>query len=180
MPLQRLTIAILVCGMVSIGWAQEKPVAPDEWGSIEGQFVLDGPYAPELLFAQGESQVKDSAICASVDMPDESLVLHPETKGIANIFVYLQIAPERIHPDQQPIPAKAVLTTKGCRFVPHCGILRAGQILNVKNEDAAAHNAHFSPLKSNVPGSITPPGSIIALACPNPCRCEWCAISTTG
>lgn len=161
MPLQRLAnvIVILFCGMVSLGLAQEKPAAPGGWGSIEGQFVFDGPYTPELLFAQGDPKVKDSEICASVDLPDEALVVDPETKGIANIFVYLRNAPDRIHPDLMAIPAKAELTAKGCRFVPHCGILRASQILNIKYTDDAAHNAHFQALRNSVPGFIVQPNN---------------------
>ena len=152
-----VALGIVLAGLASDGRAEEPHAADPGWGSIDGQFLLDGQYTPQPLLIKGDPKVKNLALCASEDIPDDSLVIDPTTHGIANIFVYLHKAPDRIHPDLKAIPAKAELTAKGCRYVPHCGILRVGQDLNVKFTENVAHNAHFTPLANPKSGYIVQP-----------------------
>ena len=44
-----------------------------QWGHVEGQFVFDGdvPQLP-LLVKQGDSAVKDAAVCSAGPVPDDS------------------------------------------------------------------------------------------------------------
>ena len=69
------------------------------YGTVTGQFVLEGAI-PELkpFVAKGDSSVKDGAVCGKEGVPDESLVVDPATKGIANVFVYMPKAPRTFFP----------------------------------------------------------------------------------
>ncbi len=154
-----LVLGALLAGLIS-GASAEEASAPDPgWGSIDGQFLLDGPHEPQLRFTGRDSHSKDWEICGCQEMLDETLVIDPATKGIANIFVYLKKAPGRVHPDLKAIPAQAELTAKGCRYVPHCGILRVGQDLNVKFTGEVAHNAHFNSIANSPYGFIVQPNA---------------------
>src|SRR5688572_4119405 len=55
--------------------------AEAQWGSISGKVVLDGA-VPELkpLVKMGDAAAKDAAVCAAQTVPNESLVVDPDTK----------------------------------------------------------------------------------------------------
>lgn len=120
------------------------PVYAEGFGAVEGQFVLDGaaPAAP-LVAKKGDASVKDAAVCAKEDLPDESLVVNPENKGIANIFIYLRKAPKSIDPSLKESKSKEVVfDNKGCRYVPHAAVARTDQQVRFTSSDAVAHNIH--------------------------------------
>jgi hypothetical protein len=128
--------------------------AADEYGSITGQFVLDGE-VPELkpLVAMGDGSVNNAAICAAADIPDESLIVDAATKGIADVFVYLSKA-GKIHPQLQKSAKEEVeFDQEGCRFVPRALVVRTDQIVRVKSNDDCAHNTKTNPL-SNQPANF--------------------------
>ena len=69
----------------------------DGFGSISGQFVLDGDIPkPEPFIRKGDPNVKDSHCCAAQDLFPDDLVIHPKTKGIQHIFVYTKQYIKRI------------------------------------------------------------------------------------
>jgi hypothetical protein len=119
------------------------------YGTITGQFVLEGD-APEveLLVKKGDSAAKDPSVCAAQNVFSDELVIDPETKGIANIFVYIPYKTARkltIHPELKSSKEKEVVfTQKGCRFIPHALIVRTDQTLVVKSDDACSHNTNAS------------------------------------
>lgn len=158
MKAQAVVIAMGLAAWASLSLAEEKPAKTSEgWGSVDGQFLLDGPYTTPLRFKEGDRLGRDAEVCACRTMLDETLVVDPTTKGITNIFVFLRKAPDKIHPDLIEIPPPRELTAKDCQFVPHCGTLRVGQVLNVKYLDRVEHNAHFFPTASAMPGFIVIP-----------------------
>src|SRR5262249_38150563 len=112
--------------------AEDVPAIADEFGTITGQFLLDGEI-PKLkaLVDKGDMKVNDPAICAAADIPDETLVVDSKTKGVANIFVYLPKA-EKVHPQLQTTAMKEVaFDQKDCRFVPHALFVRTDQVVQV-------------------------------------------------
>jgi hypothetical protein len=132
-----------------------------EWGTIEGQFVLDGDI-PKLdpKVRKGDPTAKDPAVCAAEDVPDEQLVVDPETKGIANIAVYLRKAPADIHPDLKSSKTKIVeFDQKGCRYLPRMIAVRTDQQVECKSQDAVSHNVHISPLTNEGKNFIVSPNS---------------------
>jgi hypothetical protein len=136
----------------------EERVTDQAYGSIVGQFLLEGEI-PQLkpLVAAGDVGVNDSAICAAANVPDDSLVVDPRSKGIANVFVYLPKA-DNVHPDLKESQKKEVdFDQKGCRFIPHALFVRTDQVVLVKSSDNCAHNTRTVPLKNQQQNySLTP------------------------
>jgi hypothetical protein len=122
-----------------------------QWGTLKGQIVLDGE-VPEvkLLVKKGDAAAKDAAVCAAQDVPDESLAVDKDSKGIANVAVWL-VAKKglKVHPNLE-VPANANVTFDqvGCRFIPHVMVVHTSQTVQVVSGDAIAHNTRGTPLKN--------------------------------
>jgi hypothetical protein len=121
--------------------ADDQPSSDGEFGTITGQFLLEGDVPSfKPLVAKGDNKVNDPAICAAADVPDDTLVVDPKTKAIANVFVYLPKT-EKIHPRLKESATKEVaFDQKDCRFVPHALLVRTDQVVRVKSDDSCAHN----------------------------------------
>lgn len=76
---------------------------------------------------------------------DESLIVDPKTKGIANVVVSLKNAPAG-KPSSEPV----VIDQKGCEYVPHIVAVQVGQKILVRNDDEFMHNIHGLP-QDNAP-----------------------------
>jgi hypothetical protein len=141
--------------VLSFATADEKDgAAGGEFGAITGQFVLDGDI-PELkpLVEMGDASVNNAAICAAADIPDESLVVDPRTKGIANVFVFLPKA-GKVHPQLKESGKKELdFDQEGCRFIPRALVVRTDQAVRVKSNDDCAHNTKTNTL-SNQPANF--------------------------
>jgi plastocyanin len=136
-----LSAALSVCCFASA-------VAQD-WGNISGQIVATGAI-PELeLLHKAGADIKDKAVCAAADTYKDDLLIDKDSKGVANVFVYLAKAPKNVHPDaKKPDPATVVFDQKGCMFTPHAMVVLGGQTVEVISSDAIAHNTHTYPLKN--------------------------------
>src|SRR5262249_12447102 len=96
----QLRLLALVCGVSYLtlhsqflpyhATAGDETASGEEYGAIKGQFLLEGtlPNLPPLV-EKGNMTINDPAICSAADVPDDSLIVDPTTKGIANVFVYL-------------------------------------------------------------------------------------------
>ncbi|RMG38420.1 MAG: hypothetical protein D6725_07170 [Planctomycetota bacterium] len=115
-------------------------------GTLRGKVVYEGEYKPlPPLVKAGAKNVKDAAVCAAHDVPDESLIVNTQAgNGVANVFVYLSRAPKGVEvpaPPGEPLE----LDQKGCRFVPHAMVVRVGQTVLIKSSDNIQHNVHTFP-----------------------------------
>ena len=129
----------------------------DDWGTIKGQVILKGDVPkPVLLHAKG-AQIKDGAVCAKEDTYKDDLVVDPETKGIANVFVYLYKAPSKVHPDAENPAPKVIFDQEKCLFIPHTLVVQAGQTVEVLNSDSIAHNTHTYPLRNQAVNVLVAP-----------------------
>ena len=162
--MKKLVLAA-VCGAVCSASA-----FADGWGGVSGQILLNGDVPePVLLHAKG-APIKDATVCAVADTYSEEVVVDKDTKGIANVFVYLAKAPKSIHPDLvEPAEAKVIFDQKGCQFLPHALIVRAGQKVEVISGDAIAHNTHTYPIRNQAVNVLiapnTPKGSGVDVDC---------------
>ena len=151
-------LAWLALGSLPGAATAEEKDADDGYGTIVGQFVIEGEI-PQIkpLVAAGDVGVNDSAVCAAANVPDDSFVVDPESKGIANVFVYLPKV-EKVHPKLQESQKKEVdFDQKGCRFFPHALFVRTDQVVLVKSSDNCAHNTRTVPLKNQQQNySLTP------------------------
>jgi hypothetical protein len=132
--------------LVLLAIATSEQAADAQWGDLKGRVVVTGeiPNVP-LLHAKGDVQVKEP-ICRAHDIADESLLIDSETKGLANVFVFLQRAPKEIHPGLAQAPEEPLaFDQKQCRFTPHAMVVRTGQTVLVKSDDPVLHNTHTFP-----------------------------------
>lgn len=116
--------------------------AGSEWGGLKGRFVLLGtPPAPRKLSTGG----KDGAVCDQHPIVDDSLLVDTESRGIANIAVYVRKT-SRIHEKYTATEkAEVVFDQKNCVFLTHVLPIRVSQTLVIKNSDPIGHNSSISP-----------------------------------
>ncbi len=119
-------------------------------GTFQGRVVFEGtPPVLQPLFKAGDTTVRDSAVVAAQDMPDERLVVGKD-KGVANVFVYINKLPEgiSIHP---PLVGELRLSfqSKLGRFMPHALIMRpAASVIVLSNDEPIAMNVHTYPRRN--------------------------------
>jgi hypothetical protein len=137
--------------------AEDKQTSEGEWGSVTGQFILDGEVPPREIAVRAGAPVNNAPICSATDIPSDSLIIDPQTRAIADIFVYLPKA-EKVHPDLKESREKEVVfDQKGCRFIPHALFARTDQVVRVKSADNCAHNTKTNPLRNQaVNFALTP------------------------
>lgn len=133
--------------------------ADAQWGTLKGRIILDGEMPKQNpLVKKGDPTAKDAAVCAAQDVPSEKLVVDPSEHGIANIFIYMQKKPEKIHPDLlKSKDGELKFDQKGCRFIPHAMVVRTDQKVRVLSQDAVAHNTHSNPIKNTPENFVVPP-----------------------
>ncbi len=130
-----------------------------DWGTISGQVVLKGDVPNRVLLHAKGAPVKDGEVCAAVDAYNDDLVVDKETKGIANVFLYIYKAPKDIHPDAAKPAPKVIFDQKNCKFIPHVLVVQAGQTVEVLNSDAIAHNTHTYPLRNQAMNILVAPNT---------------------
>lgn len=141
-------LLLTICGTVQAA----------DWGTITGQFVLDGDVpSVEPLIAKGDSSAKDAAVCAENGVPNDAMSFNKDNGGIANIVIYMRRA-KTVHPDLKASKEKTVeFDQKGCNFLPHMQIVRTDQQIICKSSDAVAHNVHATPFANSAVNFIVQP-----------------------
>ena len=161
--------AVFCVQMLNPGLVQPLGAADAKYGTLTGQFVLDGA-VPSLkaLVTKGDPAVRDAAICSADTVPDDSLVVNPTSKGIANIFVYIKKAKD-VHPSlKTPASPTVDFDQKGCRFFPHALFVRTNQTVKVLSDDAIAHNTHTFPLRNQAANTAIKPKERVGVPYSNP------------
>ncbi|MFN7804077.1 MAG: carboxypeptidase regulatory-like domain-containing protein [Planctomycetaceae bacterium] len=125
----------------------EAAVAFADAAKVSGSVTFSDDFkALAPLVAKGAA-TKDPAVCgANEDVPNEELVVNPENKGIANVFVFLPKAPTGF---KAPKPEKELIfDQKNCKFLPHGLCIQVGQTVKVLSDDGVPHNTHTFPLRN--------------------------------
>ncbi|WP_397571150.1 hypothetical protein [Schlesneria sp. T3-172] len=126
-------------------------------GTLRGKIVFDGPFTPlPPLYAKG-GDVKDAAVCAAVEAPNESVLV--KDGGLANVFIYLRKAPKGV--PKVDLDATVEFDQKNCIFKPHAMLVRVGQTVKVLNSDAVAHNTHTNGVKTTSFNTIVNPNDSV-------------------
>jgi plastocyanin len=114
---------------------------------VTGTVKLDGK-APEAAkidmssVAQCAGQHKDPVM--------QETVIVGKDGGLANVVVSIKKDEGMTLPGDDKAPdAPAVLSQKGCQYVPHVVAVQVGQPLLVKNDDPFLHNVHSLPEKND-------------------------------
>ena len=157
-----MRIAKLLPGGLAAGLAvalAAAPAAAQETGSVKGTFVLEGD-APVLApRIEAGANVKDGAVCAANPVPNQTIVVDPDTKGLANVFIWIRRVNERDIPAEfrKPKEPTVVIDQKDCVFTPHCVVARTGQTLVMLNGDAVAHNVHVNAIRGDTINDLVAP-----------------------
>lgn len=144
-------------------------LASAQWGGIKGQIVLDGdvPMLKDLVM-KGDQNAKDAAVCAKDGVPNETIIVDPASKGIANVVIYLRKKPAKINPAiAKPKEATVTYDQVGCKFVPHVMVVQVGQGVKVVNGDAVSHNTRNAPIKNPGFNFIVTPNDRVGVTIPN-------------
>jgi hypothetical protein len=157
----RLFTAALFAGAISL--IQSAAVHAQGWSDLTATFVLDGAIPkPKALVIN-----KDPAVCGKHNLVDESLVVNPANKGIANVVVYLYVAPRTgkkppIHESYKATEKDSVLLDNhNCRFEPHIAIVRTTQTLVAGNKDPVGHNTNMALSKNPPQNPLIPGGGTV-------------------
>lgn len=114
--------------------------AADDWGTISGRIVVTGQIPErEILFRKGTA-AKDAEVCSAQDVYANDLLIDPETRGLANCYVYLYKAPERVNEKFVDSTSTVYFDSKNCRFYPHVMVVQVGQTIEILNSDPIALN----------------------------------------
>ena len=118
------------------------------YGTFKGRMVMTGtPPTFPVLIRQGAT-VKDGAVCAVSDIPDEKLVT--SDGGVASVFVYLRRAPRGGKDIAAHEPtSQQLFDQKQCTFIPHAMVLRVGKPVLVKSSDSVPHNVKTNPQQND-------------------------------
>jgi len=86
---------------------------------------------------------KDQQGCGHAKMASERAVFDPTTLALKNCVVSLvEIAKGKdFEGDMAQAQRQVILDQKGCQYVPHVMLVRAGSKVSVKNSDPVQHNA---------------------------------------
>jgi plastocyanin len=106
-------------------------------GHLEGVVRFVGDQVPRPTRVQNTT---DPAVCGATKTLDD-LVVSPGNKGIQDVIVALADVPKDKIPNRQP--DKLTLDNRGCRFVPHTGVVTVGSTITVRNSDPVFHTVHF-------------------------------------
>lgn len=159
--------AIVACLAFLSAFASVSCAAQPETATLRVRFKLKGdvPKLPEIV------PTRDKASFGQRKIPDERLVVDPQTRGIANVILYADTSRRGTLLPHVAVEAKTVvLAQKHCRYEPRIVFLAVGDTLQVNNQDGVGHNANIQFL-ANAPSSISaPPGAPyqVKLAKPEP------------
>ncbi|GAA5508435.1 methylamine utilization protein [Novipirellula caenicola] len=127
-------------------------------GSLSGgDLTLRFRYEGELPVPEAIQVDKDAAFCGQHRLVDESLLVHPQDRGIKNVVVYLDTGRGGSEVAKVPsLKRTHTLTSKHCRFDPHIVVMQAGDTLNLTNSDSVGHNANVSVFRNSPSGQLVP------------------------
>jgi hypothetical protein len=114
-----------------------KPVDAATTGTISGRVTIEGA-AP----ANAPIQMASDPVCASANKDgatSETFVV--DSGALENVFVYVKDDLASTYRFDTPTtPVK--IEQKGCHYVPHVAGIRAGQPLEISNDDSTMHTVH--------------------------------------
>ncbi len=133
-----VVLALLGGGLILIGLsgASQGAAAYEEAkvgnpGTITGTVTLAGPAPP----AETRPVTRDPQACGTEPKVSDAILVSP-SGGIQNVVVSLEGIKQG-----KPFPTSPVeLDQRGCWFVPHVVLVRAGQPFTLVNSDGVLHN----------------------------------------
>jgi len=142
------------------------------WGTLKGRVVLTGtaPTLAPLVPKGGDVNTKDPAVCAKEAIPNEKLVVDPETKGVKLALVYIP-KPTAVNEEAKSaaLANPVVFDQKDCIFKPHVLAVMTGSKILLKSSDPVGHNVN-SKVDNNQLNTAMSTGQEILLPIKAPAR----------
>ena len=141
------------------------PRDPNTWlasgtgASVRGTIFFRGQAPPRR--ALDTSAVAACAAMHKEPLLDESLVVSPDGRRLANVVVSVEV-PQGVRAMTAGTPAPARLDQRECQFRPHVVAMWTGQDLVISNSDAFLHNVNSSAVENpafNFGQPTTDPGT---------------------
>ena len=129
----------------------------EEWGTLTGKVVFGGDPPKQLTL----TPTKDLEVCGKHKLYDESMVVNPDNKGVANVVAWLYLkrnakAPAVHESYASTASAEVAIDNVECRFEPHVVLLRTSQTLVIGNKDPIGHNTKIDFAKNPGINPIVP------------------------
>ena len=123
------------------GSAQAAAPTGTGWATLKGKFIYDG--TPPTMEPYNVN--KDQVTCTiNGQAPlQETLLVDADTKGIANVAVYVRKV-SRVHESAQASDDTILFDQKVCVFLTHVLPVTIGQTLELKNSDPVGHNTNIA------------------------------------
>jgi plastocyanin len=142
------TLAVMALAVVSTAGN----VHAQGWGDLKGRFILDG----EAPARAPLNITKDQAFCGQFGLLDESVMVNPQNKGIANVVTYIYVTRRArvkpaVHPELAEVRENPVMDNAQCRFEPRIVAVRTGQPITLGNKDDVGHNMNISTVNPSNP-----------------------------
>ena len=158
---------ILICLAISLAPAWMSHAQADGWGDLKGKFV----YTADIPTASKLNITKDPEYCGRFQLVDESLVINPENKGIANIIVMMYLSRGKttaVCPDLKPADKLVEINNIKCRFEPRISVVLAGQEFVIKNDDTIGHNTKIDTFANAASNDSVPAKGQMKTTFPKP------------
>src|SRR5215469_12503711 len=144
----------VVCSVVgmlafsAVAVAGPKPAG----GTVSGKVTYED--TPAKMKPIDMSKEPSCAKMYSTLLPVETVVTG-SGNSLENVVVYVSAGA----PDEAAPTTAAVLTQKGCHYIPHMLAFQVNQELKIQNEDQTSHNIHPLPKLNREWNKSQPPGT---------------------
>lgn len=104
---------------------------------------------PKTRFAVGKATADPQWCAATEPIMNRQLLVNQETRGIANVFIWLEEMPDGGKDDTSSSQGwEYVFDQQNCTFIPHGMVVRTGKPIKVISSDKVKHNVHSRPLEN--------------------------------
>ena len=144
---------ILISGMVLVAASAGAVAGPKPaGGTVSGKVTYEGTPAKMKPI-----DMSKEPSCAKMYTPPllVETVVTGTGNSLENVVVYVSAGA----PDEPAPSTAAVLTQKGCHYIPHMLAFQVNQELKIANEDQASHNIHPLPKLNREWNKSQPPGT---------------------
>jgi len=147
MSIKRVGLAALVTLAAAVA-----ALAGPAGGTISGKVTYEG--TPAKMKPIDMSKEPSCAKMYATPPMNETVVTG-SGNSLQNVVVYISAGA----PDEPAPSTAAVLTQKGCHYIPHMLAFQVNQELKIQNEDQTSHNIHPLPKLNREWNKSQPPGT---------------------